>query len=166
MYWQLARSVLRLTVIRIAIQKNKMSLGLCMIRTIIVVAVSFLLISSVARSEGREYDNFDLGIRPNELGIQPRHSHRFKMDVSPQKYEETYDYNREYTHKMLSSYSDNMLKMVGIPKRGRQMMGTALGVVINNGLALDLDKNDTYALEFRGVDNSERALFFRIKVDW
>jgi len=143
-----------------------MSLGLCMIRTIIVVTVFFLLTSSVARSEGRESDNFDLGIRPNELGVQHRHSHRFKMDISPQKYEETYNYNREYTHKMLSSYSKNMLQMIGIPKRGRQMMGTALGVVINNGLALDLDKNDTYALELRGVDNSERALFFRIKVDW
>ena len=143
-----------------------MSLGLCMIRTIIVVAVLFLLISSAVRSEGREYDNFDLGIRPNELGIQPRRSHRFKMDISPQKFEETYNYNREYTYKMLSSYSDNMLKMIGIPKRGRHMMGAALGVVINNKLALDLDKNDTYALEFRGVNNSERALVFRIKVDW
>jgi len=56
--------------------------------------------------------------------------------------------------------------MIGIPERGGYVMGAALDLVINDGIELDLNKSKTLALEFKGVDKSEQALYFKIKVDW
>ena len=137
-----------------------------MIRTITVVSAVLLTTSSIAHAEDREPSFLDPGIKPYELELQHQHSHRFDMNISPQKHEETYSRNRGFAHKILMSYSTNVLKIIGIPEQGDYIMGAALDLIINDGIALDLNKSKTLALEFKGVDKSEHALYFRIKVDW
>jgi hypothetical protein len=65
----------------------------------------------------------------------------------------------------MMSYSRDALESIGIPRQGVNLMGTALGLVIN-GARLDLNKSKTLALEFKDVGNQERTLFFGVNLDW
>ena len=87
------------------------------------------------------------------------------MDMSSQEYEETYSRNRRFVGKNLISYSKYAIGLTGLPEQSVNFMGAALDMVIN-GASLDLNESKTLALEFKGVDKSERALFFRIKIGW
>jgi hypothetical protein len=85
--------------------------------------------------------------------------------MSLREYEETYRGNRRLVRNNLVSFSRDTLESIGIPKQGVNLMGAALGVVIN-GARLDLNKSKTLALEFKDVGNTERSLFFGFKLKW
>ena len=135
-------------------------------RTVSVLSAFLLTTSSIARSEDREPSFIDPGIKPYELGVQQQYFRGVDTNISPQEYEGIYFHNRKLAYKTLRSYSNDVLKMIGIPEQGGYLMGSAFGLVINHGLGLDLNKSKTLALEFKDVDKPERALNFRIRLDW
>lgn len=137
-----------------------------MIRTMTIVSALLLTTISIAHAEDSEPSFLGLGIKPYELEFQHQYFHGVDLNISPQEYEEIYNRNQRFVHKNLRSYSKNVLKMIGIPEQGGYLMGAALGLVINNGSELDLNKSKTLALEFKDVDKPERTLFFRVKLNW
>ena len=129
-----------------------------MIRIIIVVSVFFLATSSIVHAE--DSDSSLLG-----LGYKHQYFQRADMNMSAREYEETYSKNRRFVSNNLRSYSIHTLGLVGIPEQGVNLMGAALGMVIN-GAKLNLNKSKTLALELKDVSDSDRALFFGVKLDW
>ena len=132
-----------------------------MIRTITVVSAFLLTTSSIAHAEDRESSLPNLGFKP----YQYQHWHGVDMNISLQEYEEIYSHNRRFALKTLRSYTKASLESVGIPEQGYNLMGAAIGLVIN-GPRLDLNKSKTLALEFDDVDKPERTLYFRVNLDW
>ena len=135
-----------------------------MIRTITVVSVFLLTTSSVVYAGDNKPSFRESGGKPDALAIQQPYFHRVDMDVSPQEYEETYRHNRQMVSKTLRSYSKNALSKIGIPEQGGYLVGAALGLAINHGSVLDLNKSKTLALEFKDVDKSDRSLYFKFKL--
>ena len=87
------------------------------------------------------------------------------MKMSPREYEEKSSRNRKYVRNTMMSYSKDALESIGIPEQGVNLMGTALGLVIN-GPKLNLNESKTLALEFRDAGNPERALYLGVNLDW
>jgi len=137
-----------------------------MIRTMTTVSALLLTTLSLAHAEDSEPSLLDPGFKPNELEFQQPYFHRVDKNISPQEYEKIYSHNQRFVQKTLGSYSKTVLKMIGIPEQGGYLLGAALGLAINNGSELDLNKSKTLALEFKDVDKPERTLFFRVKLNW
>ncbi len=87
------------------------------------------------------------------------------MNMSLQEYEEKYDRNRRFVRNTLMYSSKDALESIGMSEQGINLMGAALGMVID-GPRLDLNKSKTLALEFKDVGNPRRALFFGVDLDW
>jgi len=86
--------------------------------------------------------------------------------MSTQEYESIYRHNQRLVDKTLRSYSKDALEVIGIPKSVGYHVGAALGLVVNDGTALNLNKSKTLGLEFKDVSKPQRALHFRIKLYW
>ena len=129
-----------------------------MIQTIIVVSAFLLATSSIVHAEDRDSSLLN-------WGYKHQHFQRADMNMSPREYEETYSRNRRFVSNTLGSYSKHTLGLIGIPEQGVNVMGAALGMVIN-GARLNLNKSKTLALELKDVSDSDRTLFFGVNLDW
>ena len=129
-----------------------------MIRTITVVLVFLLATSSIVHAEDRESSLLNRGYKHQQF-------QRADMNMSPREYEETYSRNRRFVSNTLGSYSKHTLGLIGIPEQGVNVMGAALGMVIN-GARLNLNKSKTLALELKDVSDSDRTLFFGVNLNW
>jgi hypothetical protein len=129
-----------------------------MIRTIMFVSTFLLATSSIVLAEDRESALLN-------WGSEHQHFQRADMNVSMQEYEATYNRNRRFVGNNLESYSKHALGLIGIPEQGVNLMGAALGMAIN-GARLNLNKSNTLALEFKDAGNSDRSVYFGIKLDW
>ena len=129
-----------------------------MIRTITVVSVFLLATGSIVYAEDGESALLN-------WGYKQQHFQRADMNMSPREYEATYSRNRSFVGNTLGSYSKHTLGLIGIPKQGVNVMGAALGMVIN-GARLNLNKSKTLALELKDVSDSDRTLYFGVNLDW
>lgn len=137
-----------------------------MIRVITLVSAFLLATVSIANAEDSDSSLLELGIKASEYEHHNQTFHRVETNLSAREYEQIYSHNQGVVRDTLRSYSNNVLKMIGIPEEGGHVMGAALGLVVNNRLGLDLNKSKTLALELDDVDKAERSLYFRIKLDW
>ena len=137
-----------------------------MIRVITLVSAFLLATGSIANAEDSDSSLLELGIKASEYEHHNQTFHRVETNLSAREYEQIYSHNQGVVRDTLRSYSNNVLKMIGIPEEGGHVMGAALGLVVNNRLGLDLNKSKTLALELDDVDKAERSLYFRIKLDW
>jgi len=135
------------------------------IRTITVVSAFLLATSSIVHAEDRASSLFNPGVMPHQWGFKRQHLHKVDMKMSPREYEEKSSRNRKYVRNTMMSYSKDALESIGIPEQGVNLMGTALGLVIN-GPKLNLNESKTLALEFRDAGNPERALYLGVNLDW
>lgn len=129
-----------------------------MIRTMLVVSVFFLATGSIIHAEDRE------SLLLNQ-GYKHQHVQRPDMNISTREYEETYSRSRIFVSDTLSSYSKHVPGSTGIPEQSVNLMGAALGMVIN-GARLNLNKSKTLALELKDVSDSDRTLYFGVNLDW
>ena len=129
-----------------------------MIRAITVVSVILLAASSIVHAEDGESALLN-------WGYKQQHFQRADMNMSTREYEETYRRNRSFVGNTLGSYSIHTLGLIGIPEQGVNVMGAALGMVIN-GARLNLNKSKTLALELKDVSDSDRTLYFGVNLDW
>ena len=129
-----------------------------MIRAITVVSVILLAASSIVHAEDGESALLN-------WGYKQQHFQRADMNMSTREYEETYRRNRSFVGNTLGSYSLHTLGLIGIPEQGANVMGAALGMVIN-GARLNLNKSKTLALELKDVSDSDRTLYFGVNLDW
>ena len=129
-----------------------------MIRTIMFVSTFLLATSSIVLAEDRESALLN-------WGYEHQHFQRADMNMSMQEYEATYSRNRRFVGNNLESYSKHALGLIGIPEQGVNLMGAALGMAIN-GARLNLNKSKTLGLELKDAGNSDRSLYFGIKLDW
>ena len=129
-----------------------------MIRAITVVSVILLAASSIVHAEDGESALLN-------WGYKQQHFQRADMNMSTREYEETYRRNRSFVGNTLGSYSLHTLGLIGIPEQGVNVMGAALGMVIN-GARLNLNKSKTLALELKDVSDSDRTLYFGVNLDW
>lgn len=136
------------------------------IRTIITVSAFLLATSLIVHAEDSEPFFLEPGIKPHGLELQDQHYHGVDMNISPQEYEAIYSRNRILMHKTLRSYSKDALKVMGIPEQMGYHVGAALDMAISDGVALNLNKSKTLAVEFKDASKSERALYFSIKLNW
>jgi hypothetical protein len=130
-----------------------------MFRTITVVIALLFATSSIVHAEDREPSLLNLGYKHQRL-------QRVDINMSPQEYEAIYSHNQRLVDKTLRSYSKGALEVIGIPENVGYRVGAALGLVVNDGTALNLNKSKTLGLEFKDVSKPERALYFRIKLNW
>jgi len=130
-----------------------------MFRTITVVIALLFATSSIVHAEDRESSLLNLGYKQQRL-------QRVDIDMSTQEYEAIYRHNQRLVDKTLRSYSKDALEVIGIPKNVGYRVGAALGLVVNDGAALNLNKSKTLGLEFKDVSKPGRALHFRIKLYW
>ena len=137
-----------------------------MIRAITLVSACLLTTGLTAHAGDSNISLLDLGVKSNESGYQPQSFHRVETNLSPREYKELYNHNQKVVRDTLRSYSNNVLKKIGIPEEGGHLMGAALGLVVNDRLGLDLNKSKTLALELNDVGNSERAIYLRVNLDW
>jgi hypothetical protein len=137
-----------------------------MIRAITLVSACLLTTGLTAHAGDSNISLLDLGVKSNESGYQPQSFHRVETNLSPREYKELYNHNQKVVRDTLRSYSNNVLKKIGIPEEGGHLMGAALGLVVNDRLGLDLNKSKTLALELEDVDKADRSLYFRIKLGW
>jgi hypothetical protein len=135
------------------------------IRTITIVSAFLLAASTIAHAEDRESSLLNLGFKPYQWEFKQQHLRRIDIDITPQEYEWVYSGNRRFVRNNLKSYSRDALESIGIPEQGVNLMGAALGLVIQ-GARLDLNKSKTLALEFKDVSNQERTLYFGVNLDW
>ena len=129
-----------------------------MIRTMTVVTVFLLATSLTVHAKDGESALLN-------WGYKQQHFQRADMNMSTREYEETYRRNRSFVGNTLGSYSKHTLGLIGIPKQGVNVMGAALGMVIN-GARLNLNKSKTLALELKDVSDSDRTLYFGVNLDW
>ena len=129
-----------------------------MIRAITIVSVILLAASSIVHAEDGESALLN-------WGYKQQHFQRADMNMSTREYEETYRRNRSFVGNTLGSYSKHTLGLIGIPEQGVNVMGAALGMVIN-GARLNLNKSKTLALELKDVSDSDRTLYFGVNLDW
>jgi hypothetical protein len=139
--------------------------GVHVIRTITVVSAFLLATNSIVHAEDRASSLVNLGLKPYQWGFERQQMYGVDMNMSPREYEEIYSRNRRFARKALMSYSKDALESIGMPEQGVNLMGTALGLVIN-GPRLDLNKSKTLALEFRDAGDPERALYLGVDLDW
>ena len=134
----------------------------------VITLVSAFLLMTVSMAHAGDNDSsfFELGIKAGEFEHQNHAFHRVDTNLSPRDYKEIYSHNQGVVRDTLRSYSNNVLKMIGIPQEGGYVMGAALGLVVNDRLGLDLNKSKTLALELEDVDKTDRSLYFRIRFDW
>jgi hypothetical protein len=135
------------------------------IRTITVVSAFFLATSSIVHAEDRESSLVNLGIKPYQWGFKNQQMRKVDLNMSPQEYEEISGRNRRFVRNSLMSYSKNALESIGMPEQGVNLMGTALGLVVN-GPRLDLNESKTLALKFNDAGSPQRSLFFEVNLDW
>lgn len=136
-----------------------------MIRTITVVSAFFLTTSSIVNAEDRESSLVNLGLKPYQWGFKNQQMRRVDLNMSPREYEEISGRNRRFVRNSLMSYSKNALESIGMPEQGINLMGTALGLVVN-GPGLDLNESKTLALKFKDAGSPQRSLFFEVNLDW
>jgi hypothetical protein len=130
-----------------------------MFRTITVVIALLFATSSLVHAEDRESSLLNLGYKHQRL-------QKVDIDMSTQEYEAIYRHNQRLVDKTLRSYSKDTLDAIGIPKNVGYHVGAALGLVVNDGTALNLNKSKTLGLEFKDVSKPQRALHFTIKLYW
>ena len=130
-----------------------------MFRTITVVIALLFATSSLAQAEDRESSLLN-------LGYKHKHLQRVDINMSTQEYAAIYSHNQRLVHKTLRSYSKDALELIGIPEKVSYPVGAALGLVVNDGTVLNLNKSKTLGVEFKDVSKPGRALYFRIKLHW
>ncbi len=129
-----------------------------MIRTITMASALLLTASTLVQAEDSESTLLN-------IGFNHQHLRSIDMNISTQEYEQLYNRNRRFVRRTLGAYSKDTLEQIGIPERVINVMGAAVGMVMN-GSRLNLNKSKTLALEFRDVGTSEPSLYFGISLDW
>jgi len=88
------------------------------------------------------------------------------MNMPPHEYEAAASHNQKIVRNTLRSYSNDALKMIGIPEQGVNLIGAAAAGLATRGARLNLNRSKTLTLEFKDVDDSERTLYFGVNLDW
>jgi len=129
-----------------------------MIRTITVASAFVLATSSIVHAEDRESSLLNLGYKHQNF-------QRIDINMSNQKYEETYSKNRRFVTNTLGSYSKHALELIGIPEQSVNLMGAAVGMAIN-GARLNLNKSMTLGLKLKAAGDSDRTFHFGVNLKW
>ena len=129
-----------------------------MIRTITIASAFVLATSSIVHAEDRESSLLNWGYKYQNF-------QRVDMNMSNQKYEETYSKNRRFVTNTLGSYSKHALELIGIPEQSVNLMGAALGMAIN-GARLNINKRVTLGLKLKDAGDSDRTFYFGVNLKW
>lgn len=129
-----------------------------MLRITIVVSAFLLATSSIVHAEELESSLLNLGYKHQRMQSAD-------LNVSIQEYKKTYSRNRRYVGNTLGSYSKHALGLIGIPEQGIDVMGAALGMAIN-GARLNLNESKTLGLELKDVADSDRTIYFGVRLEW
>jgi hypothetical protein len=129
-----------------------------MIRTITVASAFVLATSSIVHAEDRESSLLNWGYKYQNF-------QRVDINMSNQKYEETYSKNRRFVTNTLGSYSKHALELIGIPEQSINLMGAAVGMAIN-GTSLNLNKRVSLGLKLKDASDSDRTFYFGVKLKW
>jgi hypothetical protein len=129
-----------------------------MIRTVLFVSAFLLAICATASAQDRQ-------LALLAAADTQRSQHRLDGELSRQEYQEIYRRNQKYLRNTLKRYSRNALGLVGMPEQTADLMGAALGYV-TRGAKLNLNESKTLRIEFRDVENQDRAVYFGVNLDW
>jgi hypothetical protein len=129
-----------------------------MSRTITIASALVLVTSSIVHAEDRESALLNLGYKHQNFQM-------VDMDMSNQKYEETYSENRRLVTSTLGSYSKHALELIGIPEQGVNFMGAAVGMAIT-GTRLKINKSMTLGLKLKDAGDADRTFYFGINLKW
>lgn len=127
-------------------------------RTITMVLAFLITTSSMVHADDGETSLL-------KLEFEHQYLHRTDMNMSHQEYEKIYSHNQGLVLNNLKSYSENALELIGIPGQGINLMGAALGFAFGES-RLNLNRSKTLSLEIRDVRDSNRTLYFGVKLDW
>ena len=129
-----------------------------MIRTITMASALVLVTSSIVHAEDRESALLNLGYKHQNFQT-------IDMNMSNQKYEDTYSKNRRLVTSTLGSYSKHALELIGIPKQGVNFMGAAVGMAIT-GTRLKINESMTLGLKLKDAGDADRTFYFGINLKW
>jgi hypothetical protein len=85
--------------------------------------------------------------------------------MSAQEYREAAHKNQRILRKALRSYLEGTITSLGVPKRGVEYAGAAMAFAVN-GAKMNLNDSKTMSLELSDPIRDERALFFKVHLNW
>lgn len=90
----------------------------------------------------------------------------FNMQMSNREYRQVTRHNQGLVVKAVSNYVEGKFLSLGIPQKGIDLTGAAVGFVVYDGAKLNLNKSKTMAFEVKDVINQKPALMFKVNLDW
>ncbi len=125
-----------------------------------------LTTSSLVHAENGGDSLLDNGLEPYQWGSKQQQWHRIDVNMPAHEYESVASQNQRIVKNALRSYSNDMLKLVGISERGVSLIGATAAGLATRGARLNLNRSKTLILEFKDMDVSERSLYFGVSMDW
>lgn len=105
----------------------------------------------------------------SQTGGNPSDRHEWQAvsgDMSMDEYRDAYRHNQRIVSDSVKSYSESALTSIGIPKSGVKFISAATGLAVGQDANFYLDERKIMALELKDTAHDERAVLFRIKIDW
>jgi hypothetical protein len=99
-------------------------------------------------------------------GAEQRHWRSVDMAMSSPEYHNTFRKNQRLVRNSLIGYSENTLKMIGIPEKGIQIMSGVVSLATKDDFSFHLDKHDTLSLQVKDAADNDRRWLLEFKVDW
>jgi hypothetical protein len=85
--------------------------------------------------------------------------------MSPDRYTSAAHDNQRLLRKSAQRFLDNGLTSLGVPKQGIALTGAVVGLAISGG-KLNLNESKTMLLELDEMTSEDRALSFKLKLNW
>ena len=86
--------------------------------------------------------------------------------MSAREYRETLRHNQRNFREAAHKAFENTLTSYGIPRQGVEIAGAAVGLAVKKGAKLDLNDSKTLSLDVKDVVSEDRAISFKLKLDW
>lgn len=115
---------------------------------------------------GRLFSVVLLAMTSLAAGADELRWHAFDPAMSDQDYERTYRDNQRFLRKSVTTYSEEKLMAIGVPKSGVKLMGAAAGLAAGADARFRLGESNLFAVEFKDATEKDRAVFFGIKKEW
>lgn len=85
--------------------------------------------------------------------------------MSTQEYRAAAHRNQRILRKALRSYLEGTITSLGVPQQGVEYAGAAIAFAVN-GAKLNLNDSKTMSLELSDPVRDDRALFFKVHLNW
>ena len=81
-------------------------------------------------------------------------------------YERSDNYNKQMLRGVVMDYLESRLASLGVPHSAMTLTGAALIFAIGQDARLNLNESKTMSLQFQDINDTDRAILYRLKYSW